>query len=86
MVPLRKCIILRQLLPRDRLVRVVRTPESRVEIDLTDGRLNGRGAYFLPTEAAILLIRKKRLLDRALKTAVPDNVYCDLERFRIDES
>ena len=43
-IPLRTCIITKEKLPKKELIRVVRTPEGKVEIDPT-GRANGRGAY-----------------------------------------
>ena len=36
--------VTREKFPKKELVRIVRTPENKVEIDLT-GKLNGRGAY-----------------------------------------
>mgnify|MGYP003398579442 FL=1 len=43
-VPLRTCVITKEQLPKQELLRVVRTPEGEVKVDLT-GKLNGRGAY-----------------------------------------
>ena len=43
-VPQRTCVGCRNVEGKRALVRVVRTPEGRVEIDPT-GKRNGRGAY-----------------------------------------
>ena len=43
-IPMRTCVITREKYPKSELVRVVRTPEGNVIVDLT-GRANGRGAY-----------------------------------------
>jgi predicted RNA-binding protein YlxR (DUF448 family) len=43
-VPLRKCIVTNEMRPKGDLVRIVRTSEGTVELDLT-GKKNGRGAY-----------------------------------------
>lgn len=43
-VPLRKCVASQQMMPKKELIRVVRTPEGEVLIDLT-GKKSGRGAY-----------------------------------------
>ncbi len=43
-VPLRKCVASQEMMPKKELIRVVRTPEGEVLIDLT-GKKSGRGAY-----------------------------------------
>ena len=43
-VPTRTCVICRERQLKDKLLRIVRTPEGQVVFDRT-GRLNGRGAY-----------------------------------------
>ena len=43
-IVLRSCIVTREKLPKSELLRIVRTPEGKVEIDIT-GKMNGRGAY-----------------------------------------
>jgi predicted RNA-binding protein YlxR (DUF448 family) len=60
------------------LVRVVRTPEGRVELDPT-GKKNGRGAYVHESRECWDEALKKERLARALKVAVPAE---DMERLR----
>ena len=43
-IPMRKCVVTQERFPKKDLIRVVRTPEKTVEIDLT-GKKNGHGAY-----------------------------------------
>ena len=43
-VPLRKCVVTGEQLPKKELIRVVRNKEGEVFIDPT-GKMNGRGAY-----------------------------------------
>ena len=43
-IPLRTCVITKEQLPKQELLRIVRTPEGKVVADET-GKLNGRGAY-----------------------------------------
>ena len=43
-IPMRTCLVTREKLPKQELIRVVRTPEGSVVIDET-GKANGRGAY-----------------------------------------
>jgi predicted RNA-binding protein YlxR (DUF448 family) len=69
-VPQRTCIACRSTEAKRGLVRVVRTPEGRVELDPT-GKKNGRGAYVHEASACWSEALKKDRLGRALKVAVP---------------
>ena len=42
-IPLRSCVVTKEKLPKKDLLRVVRTPEGDVIVDLS-GKANGRGA------------------------------------------
>jgi predicted RNA-binding protein YlxR (DUF448 family) len=69
-VPQRTCVACRTTEAKRGLVRVVRTPEGRVELDPT-GKKNGRGAYVHETRACWDEALKKQRIGRALKIAVP---------------
>ncbi|HEX7055745.1 MAG TPA: YlxR family protein, partial [Bacilli bacterium] len=43
-VPLRKCVACQEMIAKKQLIRIVKTPEDEVLIDLT-GKKSGRGAY-----------------------------------------
>ncbi|MFD1177234.1 RNase P modulator RnpM [Paenibacillus puldeungensis] len=73
-VPLRKCVACQQMMPKKSLIRVVRSPEGVVSIDLT-GKKSGRGAYLCGQESCFKLAHKNRALDRALKAPVGPEVY-----------
>ena len=76
-IPLRKCVISNERLPKAELVRIVRTPENEVKIDLS-GKLNGRGAYLKPTISVINKAAQNKRLDRHLEITVPQSIYDDL--------
>jgi predicted RNA-binding protein YlxR (DUF448 family) len=71
-VPIRTCVACRTSEAKRGLVRVVRTPEGRVELDPT-GKKNGRGAYVHETRACWDEALKKDRLGRALKVTVPED-------------
>lgn len=73
-VPLRKCVACQEMMPKKQLIRVVRTPEEEVLIDLS-GKKSGRGAYLCGKEACFRLAQKNRSLDRALKAQVAPGIY-----------
>ncbi len=76
-IPMRKCVITQERLPKKELIRVVRTPENVVEIDLS-GRKNGRGAYLSKQKEVILLAQKKKTLSKVLEVEIPDEIYEEL--------
>ncbi|MEN9405884.1 MAG: hypothetical protein RLZ12_168 [Bacillota bacterium] len=69
--------------PRELLLRIVRTPEGKVILDLTNGKTPGRGAYLVPSKKNIEIIKKKRLLERTLKLKedVTLDFFMHLERY-----
>ncbi|SHF32182.1 hypothetical protein SAMN05444392_11530 [Seinonella peptonophila] len=73
-VPLRKCVVTQELFPKKHLIRVVRTPEGEVMIDPT-GKQSGRGAYLSASVETIQLAQKRKSLERALKTSIPEALY-----------
>jgi len=74
---LRKCVVTNERLEKKDLIRVVRTPEHNVVIDIT-GKANGRGAYLKNTKEIILKAQKYKLLDKQLEITVPDSIYQEL--------
>ncbi|MDO5141900.1 MAG: YlxR family protein [Eubacteriales bacterium] len=78
-IPLRQCLGCRQALPKRELIRVVRSPEGEIALDLK-GKAPGRGAYLCGQPACLKKARKSRAIERALGVAVPDEVYDRLEQ------
>ena len=83
-IPLRTCVITHEKFPKQELIRVVRTPENEVKVDLT-GKLNGHGAYIKKDKEVIEKARSNKALDRALEVNIPDSLYEELERMVEDE-
>jgi predicted RNA-binding protein YlxR (DUF448 family) len=81
-VPQRTCVGCRQVRPKQELVRIVRTPQGEVRVDVS-GKLPGRGAYVCPRlECAEAALRQKRLA-RSLGVAVAPAILDEMkERLR----
>lgn len=77
-IPLRKCTGCGEMKPKKELVRVVKTPDDKVLIDLT-GRVNGRGAYICPDEKCLRIARKSKRIERSFQMQIPDEVYDKME-------
>ncbi|MBW7473256.1 YlxR family protein [Paenibacillus oenotherae] len=78
-IPLRKCVACQEMMSKKELIRVVRTPDEEVLIDLT-GKKAGRGAYLCGKVECFKLAKKAKSLDRALKQTVGEDIYDGLER------
>ena len=78
-IPLRTCVITHESLPKQELLRVVRTPEGYVEVDET-GKLNGRGAYIKKDISVLEKARKSNILEKRLECKIEDNVYEEIKK------
>lgn len=77
-IPLRKCSGCGEMKPKTELVRVVRSPEGELSMDLT-GRKAGRGAYVCRNINCLRTARKARRLERSFACAIPAEIYDRLE-------
>ena len=70
----RACVGCRKVQYKQEMIRVVRTPDGVVELDLT-GKAAGRGAYLCKKPECLKAALKRRQFDRAFKTKVPADIY-----------
>ena len=75
--PQRKCVGCNEMKDKKALLRIVRSPEGEISLDLT-GKKNGRGAYVCPDKACITKAVKEKRLERALEKAISEDVYKQL--------
>ncbi len=73
-IPLRKCVGCGEMKPKKELIRVVKSPEGEISIDLT-GKKSGRGAYICHSKECFLKARKSRRIEKSFETAISDEVY-----------
>ena len=78
-IPLRTCVITKEKLPKQELIRVVKNNENNVFIDLT-GKSNGRGAYIKRDINVLDTAIKTKALSRQLEVEIPDEVYEELRK------
>ena len=77
-IPVRRCVGCGEHLPKAELVRVLRTPEGEVVLDLT-GKKSGRGAYICKKAACFKKARKSRRFETSLECSIPEAVYDRME-------
>ena len=73
-IPMRTCVVTNERLPKNELLRIVRTPEGEIKADLT-GKLNGHGAYIKKDEETLNKAIKTKALARHLECEITDTVY-----------
>lgn len=89
-VPMRKCSGCCQMFPKKDLVRVVKAPDIKdeegniiekgtVSLDLTSKK-SGRGAYVCKNPNCLIKARKSKRIERSLNTAIPPEIYDQMER------
>ncbi len=79
-VPLRKCVVSQEQLPKKDLIRVVKNNEGQVFVDVT-GKQNGRGAYLKKSVEVIELAKKRKTLDKVLEIEIPEMIYEELLKY-----
>lgn len=77
-IPMRLCTGCGEMKPKRELVRVVKSPEGEVSLDLT-GKKPGRGAYVCRSADCLRAARKARRFERAFSCRIPDEVYDRME-------
>lgn len=83
-VPLRMCAGCGEMFDKRSLVRVVKSPDGEVSLDLT-GKKAGRGAYVCKNPECLRKARKKRALERSFGIAIDPEVYDKMEAEIADE-
>ena len=73
-IPLRTCVVTKESLPKQELLRIVRTPEQVVKVDETV-KLNGKGAYIKKDLAVLEKAMKSKILEKRLECKIEESVY-----------
>ena len=78
-VPLRKCLGCMSSFPKKDLVRVLKTPEGEVILDLS-GKKSGRGAYICKNSSCLKKALKAKRIQSNLEIDIPAEVITELEK------
>ena len=78
-IPERTCVVTREKYPKMELLRIVRTPEGNIEIDLT-GKKNGRGAYIKKDLDVLESAKKSKVLEHHLEVMIEDSFYDEIKK------
>ena len=78
-IPMRKCTGCGEMKPKIELIRVVKSPEGEISLDLT-GKKSGRGAYVCRSSECFDKARKAKRFEKAFETSIPESVYDDMAK------
>ena len=83
-VPMRMCNGCMEMKPKKELIRIVKSPEGVVSVDLT-GKKSGRGAYICKSVACLDKAFKAKRLNKNLETTIDDVIYNNLKDEIVNE-
>ena len=73
-IPMRKCIGCNEMREKRELIRVVRSPENEISLDLT-GKKPGKGAYICHNVDCYKAAVKAKRFEKAFSCVIPNEVY-----------
>ncbi len=69
---------------KNELLRIVKSKEGNIEIDLT-GKKNGRGAYICKNEKCLGQVMKSKRLQKVFEQELGQEIYEDLRGVIVDK-
>lgn len=79
-IPMRRCLVSNESLPKKQLLRIVKTPEGVLKVD-PSGKLNGHGGYIKKDVTILELAIKKKALEKAFEMSIEPSLYEEIRRY-----
>ena len=77
-IPMRSCVVSREKLPKQELIRVVKNKDNEIFVDIT-GKQNGRGIYIKKDLEVLEKAKKSKIMDKLLECVIEESIYEELE-------
>lgn len=77
-IPLRRCVVTKEQLPKKELLRIVKDKNGTIFADIT-GKAGGRGAYIKKDLEVLKLAKEKKILERVFEVSINDDIYKSIE-------
>lgn len=77
-IPMRTCLGCGEMKPKRELIRVVKSKEGDISLDLT-GKKSGRGAYICKSVECFEKARKARKFERSFSCMISEDIYNSME-------
>ena len=78
-IPMGMCLGCGEMKPKRELIRMVKSKEGELSLDLT-GKKSGRGAYICRSTECFRMARKARRFGKAFSCMISDELYDGMER------
>lgn len=78
-IPLRQCVGCGEMKSKKEMIRVLKTTEGEIVLDLT-GKKNGRGAYLCGSMECFQKAERSKAIARSLKTDISKEDYETLRK------
>lgn len=75
---MRKCVGCNEMKPKKELIRVVRTPDKEILLDLI-GKVSGKGAYICHDITCFQKAVKAKRFERAFSCEIPQLIFDKME-------
>ena len=82
--PERRCVACNEKKEKRELLRIVKTPENKIEVDLT-GKKNGRGAYICKKEECLNKAINTGKLEKVFERKIENEIYDNIRGVIIDK-
>ena len=82
--PARRCMGCNESKEKNDLIRIVKSKEGVIEVDLT-GKKNGRGAYICKNEECLNKVIKSKRIEKVFEQVIDKGVYENLRGVIIDK-
>ena len=76
-IPMRSCVVNKEVYPKYELIRIVKNKDNEVFIDLS-GKANGRGAYLKKDIDTINKAKSSNILQKKLGIEIHNSIYDEL--------
>lgn len=83
-IPQRMCLGCSETKNKKDLIRVVKSPDGEISLDLT-GKKSGRGAYVCNDIECLRKARKARRFEKTFSCQISDDIYNAMEKELSDE-
>ena len=77
-IPMRRCNGCNEQKPKNELIRIVRSPEGEISLDLK-GKASGRGAYICKNASCLKKARKSKRIESSLGLSISQELYEKME-------
>lgn len=77
-IPMRMCLGCGEMKPKRELIRVVKSKEGDISLDLT-GKKSGRGAHICKSVECFEKARKARKFERSFSCMISEDIYNSME-------